>query len=257
MFRQIRIVSLLFILLLLAVGSWQDRWRLASWELPLRVVLYPIAGDESAATRRHVDGLGAETFQPIVSFLEEEARSFGIVPGYGPLLKVRLAPEVASLPPAPPLGGNVVSIAIWSLRLRWWAWSVDRYDGLSPDVRLFLVYHAPSTEGALEHSLGLAKGRIGVAHVLASRAMDGANNVVIAHELLHTLGATDKYDPRTDQPLYPDGYAKPEATPRYPQRYAEIMAGRIPLSPTDSVVPASLNVAVVGAVTAREIHWTH
>ena len=27
--------------------------------------------------------------------------------------------------------------------------------------------------------------------------MDGANDVVIAHELLHTLGATDKYDPAT------------------------------------------------------------
>lgn len=257
MFRQIRIVSLLFILLLLSVGSWQDRRRLASWDLPLRVALYPIAGDETAATRRYVDGLGAETFEPIASYLEEEARSFGTVPRYGPLLKLRLAPEVGSLPPAPPLDGNVLGIAAWSLRLRWWAWRVDRYDGLAPDVRLFLVYHAPSTEGALEHSLGLAKGRIGVAHVFASGAMAGSNLVVITHELLHTLGATDKYAADTNQPRYPDGYAKPDANPRYPQRYAEIMAGRIPLSPADSVVPPSLAVTLVGAATAREVHWTN
>ena len=35
--------------------------------------------------------------------------------------------------------------------------------------------------------------------------MTGPNNVVIAHELLHTVGATDKYDPVTDAPRIPDG----------------------------------------------------
>ena len=35
-------------------------------------------------------------------------------------------------------------------------------------------------------------------------------NVVLVHEILHTLGATDKYDSKTSSPLYPDGYADPE-----------------------------------------------
>ena len=30
------------------------------------------------------------------------------------------------------------------------------------------------------------------------------------------------------QPLFPDGYAIPQQLPVLPQRYAEIMAGRIP-----------------------------
>ena len=34
--------------------------------------------------------------------------------------------------------------------------------------------------------------------------MTRTNNVVIAHEILHTLGASDKYDPDTLAPLYPD-----------------------------------------------------
>ena len=39
--------------------------------------------------------------------------------------------------------------------------------------------------------------------------MTEENNVIVAHEILHTFGATDKYDPATTQPRYPDGYAEP------------------------------------------------
>jgi len=82
------------------------------------------------------------------------------------------------------------------------------------------------------------------------------NNVVIAHELLHTLGATDKYDPGSNQPRFPDGYAEPGRQPRLPQEYAEIMAGRTPLSATQSVTPDGLEHARVGPATAAEIRWT-
>jgi len=33
---------------------------------------------------------------------------------------------------------------------------------------------------------------------------------VIAHELLYTLNATDKYDLNTGLPIFPNGYAEPE-----------------------------------------------
>ena len=81
------------------------------------------------------------------------------------------------------------------------------------------------------------------------------NNMVMLHELLHTLGATDKYDLRTDQPLYPDGYAQPELQPRLPQKKAEIMAGRIPLSEHHAEMPERLADVVIGPKTAREIGW--
>jgi len=87
--------------------------------------------------------------------------------------------------------------------------------------------------------------------------MTPSNNVVIAHEILHTLGATDKYDPATLAPIYPDGYGDPEREPRFPQELTEIMAGRYALDASTFEMPASLADVVVGEATAREIRWTH
>ena len=78
--------------------------------------------------------------------------------------------------------------------------------------------------------MGLTKGLIGVVYAFAAPEMNGENNVVIAHELLHTLGATDKYRPADDAPRFPDGYGDPQQVPLYPQRTAELMAGRRMLS---------------------------
>jgi hypothetical protein len=87
--------------------------------------------------------------------------------------------------------------------------------------------------------------------------MNGANNAVIAHELLHTLGATDKYNPADDSPRFPDGYGDPRQVPLYPQLFAELMAGRRMLSASRWVQVRSLDEAVVGPATAREIRWPH
>jgi hypothetical protein len=96
---------------------------------------------------------------------------------------------------------------------------------------------------------------IGIIRLFASPKMAAQNNIVMLHELLHTLGATDEYDLSTDQPLYPDGYAQPDLQPRLPQKKAEIMAGRIPLTAHHAEMPESLADVVVGAKTAREIGW--
>jgi hypothetical protein len=77
--------------------------------------------------------------------------------------------------------------------------------------------------------------------------------VIIAHEFLHTLGATDKYDPATGMPEFPLGFSEPERKPRFPQRFAEIMGGRIPVADNDAVIPSSLKYVTIGATTAREI----
>ena len=100
----------------------------------------------------------------------------------------------------------------------------------------------------------MQKGLLGVVHAFAVREQNAQNNVVIAHELLHTVGATDKYD-ASGQPIYPQGYAHPNRKPLYPQFRAEIMAGRVPLSPTNSKMTHSLRSTVVGQATAREISW--
>ena len=65
-------------------------------------------------------------------------------------------------------------------------------------------------------SHGLQKGLVGVVHAFADDTMTGSNAVVIAHELLHTVGASDKYDLTTGAPLYPTVTRIPAATPLPP-----------------------------------------
>ena len=62
-------------------------------------------------------------------------------------------------------------------------------------------------------------------------------------------------DPATNLPFYPEGFAEPAREPRFPQDFAEIMGGRIPLSPAEADIPRSLAVTLVGAATAQEIGW--
>jgi hypothetical protein len=107
----------------------------------------------------------------------------------------------------------------------------------------------------VRHVSGLRQGLIGVVNAFARTELDASNNVVIAHEVLHTFGASDKYDPATNAPAYPYGYAEPERHPLHPQRRAEIMAGRIPITETRASMPNGLEQCVIGAKTAREINW--
>jgi len=141
--------------------------------------------------------------------------------------------------------------------MRWFAAHVSTVPGHVPaTIRLFVLYHDPATLERTPDSHGLQKGLMGVVHAFATRDMEGGNQIVIAHELLHTVGATDEYDLATEQPLYPGGYADPERKPLYPQDQAEIMAGRRALSAEESEMPRSLREVVVGPATAVEIHWT-
>ena len=113
----------------------------------------------------------------------------------------------------------------WSLKLRWW---VYRQSGewlpQRGRIKLFVLYHAPREGDALEHSLGLQKGLIGVVHAFADPRQAHQNNIVIAHELLHTLGATDKYDAE-GMPIYPRGYADPDLPQPLPRNQASAVAG--------------------------------
>jgi hypothetical protein len=166
-----------------------------------------------------------------------------------------LASRLRDLPPPLDRRSNVLTRIIWSLHTRWWAWRTPEPPGPAPDIKLFVLYHDPVRSPSLAHSIGLQKGLFGIVNVFADRGLLGSNDTVIAHELLHTLGATDKYDPATNQPTWPDGYAEPQREPRYPQEYAELMGGRIPSSASESSTPESLREVVVGAKTATEIGW--
>lgn len=253
MWRAVRIVILLFILATVAQGAWLARSRTVEWRNTVRVAIYPVNGDGSQTAARHIGELREDTFEPIEAFLGREAQNYGV--GLRQPIDVALAPPVSSRPPAAPFGGSKPEVILWSLRVRYWAYWNDTYKGPKPDVRIFVSYYDPATRPRLAHSTGLQKGLIGVVNAFARADMDGSNNVVITHELLHTFGATDKYDIANKRPMFPDGFADPNAQPLYPQTQAEIMAGRIPVSETRAEIPGGMEEVVIGTRTAREINW--
>jgi hypothetical protein len=253
MWRNIRILILLLILLVVALNTYFDRVYSTDWDIPLRVTIYPINGDGSAQAEQFIAGLRNDRFAALETFFDSEARHYGVT--LERPIQFKAAPQLRELPPALERGANVLSIMGWSLRMRYWAWRTPELPGPSPDVKLFVVYYDPALSPTISHSVGMQKGLYGVVNVFADRRMVGSNDVITAHELLHTLGAIDKYDPSTNQPLHPIGYAEPTKQPLLPQTHAELMAGRVPISATDAQTPESLRQVIVGSLTAQEIGW--
>jgi hypothetical protein len=250
-FRRLRILLLLGVLAATAGLTWLEQSRVRAWRAPLEVMVIPINGDGSTAASEAIRALQAGDFDDINAFLERETARYGVK--QSPAMQVTLRPELKQKPPAPPRDGSVPKTVFWSLQLRWWVY--QQSDAWLPQlgtVKLFVLYHAPQDGVALEHSLGLQKGLIGVVHAFADPRQTRQNNIVIAHELLHTLGATDKYDAE-GRPIYPQGYAEAELPQLMPRREAEIMAGRLLAADGRPVMPPGLERCVIGPLTAYEI----
>jgi len=255
MFKAIRISVLLLILFFVSVSTWLTRARSTDWNNSLWVKIYPINADGSVVSRDYIRDLQLSDFGEIEEFIARETGKYGR--SLERPVRMELGQEIREQPPMLGARPNMLDVMLWSLKMRWWASSVtDGQDAPAPDVRIFVRYHQPREQVVLENSVGLQKGMVGIVNAYASRRHAGANAVIIAHEFLHTLGATDKYDPATGLPQFPTGFAEPERQPRFPQRLAEIMGGRIPLADDDAVIPKSLGYVVIGADTAREIRLT-
>jgi hypothetical protein len=253
--RVVRIALLLLVLGAVALQTWLDRVTTQSWQQTLWVGIFPLNGDDTAQTQSYLDGLTVKDFAAIETFFAREAHRYG-VPLDEPV-HIELYPQGSALPPVLPADAGTLGIAWWSLKLRWFAHRASAAPGRVPSrIGLFVLYHQPSTLQSIPDSHGLQKGLMGVLHLYADPAMDGSNNVVIAHELLHTVGATDKYDLTSGLPLFPEGFADPDREPRFPQEQTEVMAGRRPLSAEEAEIPPNLRRVIVGPATAREIRWT-
>jgi len=250
----LRLAILLAVLAFVALGAWLDRSRSTDWDTPLRVTLYPIAGSEDPVLHGHVAALGADDFADVPAFFAGEARRHALA--LDEPVRIRVSHAVRTPPPLPSDDAGALGIAAWSLRFRYWAWRVAMDDPLpTPDVQVFALYHAGDGARPVPDSLGLSKGLMALTHLYSDRDAHGSNQVVVAHELLHTLGARDKYDRASGRPLVPDGLGDPGQAPLFPQRYGEIMAGRIAVSAGDAVIPGRLAQMRVSPATAREIGW--
>jgi len=253
MFKALRIFILLTILVIIGASTYLSQLRATDWDTPLWVSIYPINGDGSSSSARYIKNLKKNDFRDVETFLAEEAEYYKI-PIKNPVA-VSISPKILEQPPQPPTSRSVLSIMLWSLNLRYWAFTHDSNTGPSPDIQIYVVYYDPDKNKKLSHSLGLEKGHIGVVHAYAGHRFTRKNNIIVAHEFLHTLGAADKYDFATGYPQFPLGFANPDSDPRYPQKRAEIMAGRIPVSENEAIFPRNLYRVVIGKQTAKEINW--
>ncbi len=254
MWRALRISFLLLVLLVVAGQTWLDRFSTTRWQRTILVGAFPISADASPTTARYLAQLDQSRIDEVTKFLKAQARDYGVV--LDDPIELKLYPVLPAAPPVLDAGADVFTRIVWSLRLRYYrSRMLATISRSRPKIALFLLYHDPALAPKLPHSAGLQRGLTAVVHLFASRAQDAQNRIVITHELLHTFGATDKYDLTTGLPQYPDGFAEPQLEPRYPQQRAEIMAGQMPLSATEARLPDSLADERVGTETAREIGW--
>jgi hypothetical protein len=251
--KRLRIAVLLYVLLFVAAAQFLTGRNSTDWDEPLWVDVYAVAGDDSAVTRRFIDNLSATEFAAAEAFFAREAKRYGLA--LDQPFKVRMLGEHTGGLPRLEAGAGPVSVLLWSLRMRLLAARLRWQAEPAGDIVVFAVFHEPTQGLALDRSTALHKGLIAVANLFADREARATNQIVLAHELLHTLRATDKYSLASNVPSYPDGYAAPDARPLLPQSKAELMAGRIPLDERRAEMPRDLGAVVIGAATASEIGW--
>lgn len=252
-FTNFRVIVLLSILIVASVISLHQKIQTRSWTQPLEVVVLPINGDETLETDNYITSLSDNDVVEIEHWFKREALKHNLQ--LDEPVNIRMGQQVFSTPPTFPRKAHALNVVVWGLRFRWWAFrNTPGHDSGLTLVRMFVVYHQGEDNIPLQHSLGMEKGLLGLVHAFALPTQTAQNNIVIAHEMLHTVGAIDKYE-FSGAPIFPVGYANPLREPLFPQRNAEIMAGKIPLSHTRSYMAESLKSVVINHYTAAEINW--
>lgn len=250
MWKKIRILCLLIVLGIVALNAYRDKNQ--DWNKPVFVLLHPINADGLATTQTYIQHLSERDLDGAQQYLQNYAQQFRGQPTY---FYFRLGRELKQLPPKVPDQANILDVMLWSLKFRFYAWNNQQKSDGPASLTLYLNYYDPRQTRELKHSTALENGRIGSVNLFASKKQSAQNKIVLVHELLHAFGATDKYDLATGQPIFPQGYAYPEQLPRYPQAKAELMAGHIPISATQSKMPEHLAQTLINTQTAQEVGW--
>jgi len=255
-FRRARLVillGLLFATIVWAAETEHRRHTRTLWERPIRVGIVLLAGEGAKVNadqwRRGLDALSSRLDAEMRRWrgAGEPPFQFEIV---GPF---RWDGAFPLSPPSDRFADRAVHmLGLWRV-LR----NIDGVAGVDQsnwDVRLYVLgARVPGWDGSFAEGAGIQNGE--VALVRGSAGGDISLPLqVIGHELLHTVGASDKYDDG-GHALEPEGLVEPERAPRYPQAHAEWMAGEVPVSPGAGKPPSSLDDLGVGPVTAREIGW--
>ncbi|MFO0553791.1 MAG: hypothetical protein U0271_35735 [Polyangiaceae bacterium] len=252
-----RVTVLLVILAGVVLYAYRDvesRKARTEWKrtLDIAIVLVeraPVDRAATAAVRSRAPDLEAALEAEMRRYRKDGPTPFH-VKVFGPVPLVRPPPTTA--------GEGITADARYAWDL--WRFTSDVDDRVELtasdfDTRIYLVISPPKdVEKKLIEGASQQGGRVGVVDVELDDAMADFALFVAAHELFHTLGASDKYDP-TGRIAVPDGLAEPDQVPIYPQRFVELMARHRPIDEARSKPPKSLAELRVGAATAREIGW--
>jgi hypothetical protein len=243
------------------VPDWVETERVAV------VILTPPHLDDAA--RDHVERLcrfaqvgdSSSTLIALEHWFElEHARYAAPRPGWKPVRFITQGPfEVETTPPPPPrAGAQLGTVDRYEATRSFLGWYEARLAEHAPAALnvMFVTFYGEAEAAAYRgvHSVSDRRSRRGFVFAPLSGAGRDLAVINVGHELLHLFGATDKYEGETC--VYPQGWVEPFAEPRYPQRFAEVMAQGIPQE--QGMKEGSLDLFEsmrVGVETAREIGW--
>ena len=257
-FYRVRVAVLLAVLFVVVLYAAKDLWRRRarnSWARPLNVALVVVRDGEVNAAA--ISALTRQT-RTLEALLRDQFRRYrdgGMKPFeftvYGPVDASGPVPHAAT--------DGVIDLAKHAWALHRFTSDLDQHADVPStgfDACVYLVVRQPArADRALVEGQSEQGGRIAIAQAELDETMAPLALFVATHELLHTLGATDKYD-AAGRIRVPSGLAEPELVPIYPQRYAEVMARNRAFAPGVEEPPATLAELAVGRETAIEIGWS-
>ncbi len=272
--RRVRQGTLAVVLLAVAIWGWMT-WRadhrVFAWDRTVSVAFIAIV-DESAGGEDHhrsyVRRFLSRAARPGDNLLgverwirSEYARHTG---GSPDLLEFAVRGPLELPTPPPPLPAADAS---FFQRLGQTRAFLDYFNALpgrddlvlgEHDVYVFLYFYDFHDRARREFfssfdSVADRRSGVGVVFAPISDALRGHTCTLVAHELCHTFGASDKYDGNVS--VFPQGFADPDRQPRYPQERAEIMSLGRPVARGKDKPVDGLDECIVGAQSAEEMNW--
>jgi hypothetical protein len=255
-YRVAVLLSLLVCAVLFALADVRAREARKSWDHTLDVAIVLVGSSSKpavAALSARVPALAESLTRELRRYRPSAPPPFHFEV-FGPVTTDE--PDDADMPR--PLSTSLVDGVRFSWQVHARTRHLNAAVGLSKNNYDSIIYvylaEPKSRDFASVAGLSDRNGRIGLVQVELDETMADTALFVIGHELLHTVGASDRYD-ENGKTLVPEGLGDPAQQPRFPQTSAEIMARNRVLAPDVEVIPQRLDELRVGQKTAIEIRW--